>query len=654
MTPQEFERFLARLYASTRSQDDGNGKIDAPSDQRPRTDSPETHEIFRFGPFELITEIGRGGFGIVYLARDTRTGTDIALKLPMPFVLMSQTARHRFVREGRVGVTLEHPGIVKVLETGEFGGIVYIASEFVSGPTLSTWLVDRKTPVPCRIGAMLVARMADALGHAHAHGVIHRDMKPANVILQPTGTSGESESGTLCPFQPRVTDFGLAKVLHEIRDEHTLTGSAEIGSTAYMAPEQVLGKADAIGPCTDIHALGAILYRILAGQAPFLGQSREEVLRKIVHEMPPPLRTIRPDVPEELEIICDKCLRKEPANRYASAEELKSDLERFLVRERILARPMSYWEHGRNWARRHPAIATAVTSAVAFMMVVIVIQAMQNRRLRQINRELEISERRAEEQTIFAERQKSIVNRSLYETRLNAAFSLATSGLAVRAQQALVEIDPGPGRRDFAWNHLWLRSREVLEVVAFADSDHKLMAVAPDGNTVATFDKTRNVVIRDASSGKILDRFEPVKTGSNVELLRFSRDGRKLFALTNGLPSDQAGFTDYRFIVRENGNSTETKIRKKFIDKISDFVESAKGDEIRFFGNVPALGVSRIDFVSLADRGIGQMPLPHVSNFVRLLPDGRHALLSNESGMLHVISFDIRKSTFRSRPFRRS
>lgn len=519
MTPQEFERFLARLYASTRSQGEGNG-TDEPKTERisGAAGIDESYEVFRFGPFELNTEIGRGGFGIVYLARDTRTGTDVALKLPMPFVLMSQSARHRFVREGQVSATLEHPGIVKALETGEFGGIVYIASEFVSGPTLSTWLADRKTPVPCRIGAMLVARMADALAHAHANGVIHRDMKPANVILQPTGNSGESGSGTVCPFQPRVTDFGLAKVLNEIRDEHTLTGSAEIGSTSYMAPEQVLGQADAIGPCTDIHALGAILYRILAGQAPFPGQSREEVLRKIVHEIPPSLRTIRPDVPEELEIICDKCLRKEPTNRYATADELKSDLQRYLDRENILARPMSYFERGRNWARRHPAIATAASSAVAFMMVVIMIQAMQNRRLRQINRELEISERRAEEQTILAERRKSIVDRSLYETRLNSAFALTKSWLAVRAQQALREIDPGPGRRDFAWSHTWLRSREELEVVAFADSDHRLMAVSPDGNAVATFDKERKVVVRDASSGKILDRFE---SGSDIKQLRF-------------------------------------------------------------------------------------------------------------------------------------
>ncbi|MBI1321840.1 protein kinase [bacterium] len=641
MTPQEFERFLARLYASTRSRGDGSGTDELLTNQASEVaETDESHEVFRFGPFELNTEIGRGGFGIVYLARDTRTGTDVALKLPMPFVLMSQTARHRFVREGRVGVTLEHPGIVKVLETGEFGGIVYIASEFVTGPTLSTWLADRKTPVPCRIGAMLVGRMADALAHAHANGVIHRDMKPANVILQPTGNSGESGSGTVCPFQPRVTDFGLAKVLNEIRDEQTLTGSAEIGSTAYMAPEQVLGLADAIGPCTDIHAMGAILYRILAGQAPFPGQSREEVLRKIVHEIPPSLRTIRPDVPEELEIICDKCLRKDPASRYASAIELKSDIQRFLDRESILARPMSYFERGRIWARRHPAIATAATTAVAFMMVVIVIQAMQNRRLRQINRELEISEDRAEVQTILAERRKSIVDRSYYETRLNSAFALSQSGLAVRAQQALTEIDPGPGRRDFAWNHLWMRSREELEVVAFADSDHKLIAVSPDGNTLATFDKARNVVIRDISSGKSLDRFEPVKSSSNIVSLRFSRDGRKLFALTNGMPSDQPGFNEHRFIVRENGNSSESNLRKKTNESILDFVESAEGDRIRFVCNAPASGVSRIDFVSLADRVIGQTPLPHVSNFVRLLPDGRHALVSNKSGLLHVISFD--------------
>lgn len=639
MTPQEFERFLASLYASTRSR--GDGANDTPEvPQVEPTNSAQLHEVFRFGPFELMTEVGRGGFGIVYLARDTRTEADVALKLPMPFVLMSKTARHRFVREGRVGETLEHPGIVKVLETGEFGGIAYIASEFVSGPTLSTWLADRKSPVPCRIGAMLVARMANALAHAHAHGVIHRDMKPANVILEPTGNSGGSGSGTVCPFQPRVTDFGLAKVLHEIRDEHTLTGSAEIGSTAYMAPEQVLGQPDAIGPCTDIHALGAILYRILAGQAPFLGQSREEVLRKIVHEIPPSLRTIRSDVPEELEIICDKCLRKEPANRYASADELKSDLERFLVRERILARPMSYWERGRNWARRHPAIATAAISAVAFMMVVISIQAFQNRSLRRINRELEISERRAEVQARLAESRKSIVDRSFYETRLNAAHTLTRNGLVERAQQALQEIDPGPGRRDFAWNHLWMRAREEMEVVAFADSDHMLMAISPDGNKVATYEKSKTVILRDVATGAVLDRFEPFGTGTPTVILRFSRDGRRLFCLSGLVDAGDDRFREHGFVIRENRISRGIKFKNRKGSGITDFEESAAGDRIRYVVTEPSGSACRIDFISLPDLRLDHEKVARSTKFARLLPDGLHVLLADEAGMLRVASFE--------------
>ncbi len=638
MTPQEFEHFLARLYASTRPPGTGIDPQNAAKDPSRATTGSESPEIFRFGPFELNTELGRGGFGIVYLARDTRTGTDVALKLPMPFVLVSETARHRFEREGKVGETLDHPGIVKVLETGEVGGIVYIASEFVAGPTLSTWLADRSSPVPCKIAAVLVARMAEAIAHAHKHGVIHRDLKPANVILRPTGNSGQSGHSTDCPFQPRVTDFGLAKVLHEIRNEHTLTGSAEIGSTSYMAPEQVLGQNDAIGPCTDIHALGAILYRILAGQAPFTGRSREEVQRKIVHETPPSLRTIRPDVPEQLAIVCEKCLRKEPANRYASADELKSDLERFLFHQKILARPMSYWERGKNWVRRHPAIATAAISAVAFMMFVIVIQAVQNRSLRRINRELEISERRAEGQRILAERSKSIVDRSYFETRLNSAYELSKSGLAVRTQQALIEIDPGPGLRDFAWNHLWLRSREVTRVVAFVDSDPILMAVTADGKVVATLDKARTVILRDTETGKVLDRFEPVKEGSNVRSIRFSRDGRKLFVLANGVASDPERSTEYLLFVRENGETRQTKIRKKLTDNFADFVESRDGSRIRLLFDESIARENEIDYVSISDLRAGKEPLPRISTFARFLPDGRHALLADEQELLRVVS----------------
>jgi serine/threonine protein kinase/WD40 repeat protein len=640
MNTQEFELFLAELYASARSSGVLAAIDDAPSVQKPaRANASDSPEIFRFGPFELVVELGRGGFGIVYLARDSRCGRDVALKLPMPFVLISQIARNRFLREGRVGETLDHQGIVKVLETGEFGGIVYIASEFVSGPTLLTWLAERKSPVPPRIAAMLVARMADALAHAHAKGVIHRDLKPANVLLRPSGASGATGSCSDCPFQPCVTDFGLAKVLHEIRDEQTMTGSAEIGSTAYMAPEQAIGDSGSIGPCTDIHALGAILYRILAGQNPFRGQTREEVLRKIMQEPPQLLRSIRPDIPEQLETICDKCLRKDPHKRYASAESLKADLERFLVSEKIHARPMTYWEKGRNWVRRHPAITAAGVSAVAFLVVVIVSQAIQNRNLKRINRDLEISERRAEEQAQLAETRKAIVDQSYYETRLNSAQSLAKIGLVERAQQALTEIDPGPGRRDFAWNHLSLLSREEMEVLAFADSDQKLLAISPDGTALATSDKARAVVLRDIATGAESDRFDTV--GESVEFLRFSRDGRRLFCVSKVTTnSGRSHAREYVFVTRENRNSRIARIRPNSGQSLSDYVESAAGDRIRFVISGDSRDPLRIGFLSIRDLRFGQESVQRSPKFARLSPDGRNVVLADESGMIRLISFD--------------
>ncbi|HEY2157696.1 MAG TPA: serine/threonine-protein kinase, partial [Isosphaeraceae bacterium] len=223
----------------------------------------------RFGRFLLVRELGRGGFGVVFLARDTSLGREVALKLPRPGALVSPEDRRRFLREGEAAGRLDHPHIVPVYELGEYDGICYIASAYCEGGTLGGWLRGRTSPIPVREAAALVAALAGAVGHAHARGIVHRDLKPGNVLLQ-RPAAGAAGGGGDPDFIPRLGDFGLAKVLGD--DANDTRSGALLGSPAYMAPEQAAGRAREIGPATDVFALGVILYELLAGRPPFQGE----------------------------------------------------------------------------------------------------------------------------------------------------------------------------------------------------------------------------------------------------------------------------------------------------------------------------------------------------------------------------------------------
>jgi serine/threonine protein kinase len=275
----------------------------------------------QLGRFQIRRELGRGAFGVVFLAHDPHLCREVALKVPRAEVLLDDGLRQRFVREAQVAAGLDHPNLVAVYEAGQDGALCYIVSAFCPGPTLAQWRKQREEPVPARTAALLVAALADAVQHAHERGVIHRDLKPSNILLEPfspDNLAGPCESLTLIP---RITDFGLAKVLADasvlagepnptVAEGLTRTGML-LGTPNYMAPEQASGRA-AVGPAADIHALGAILYELLTGRPPFRADTPLETLRLIQTEEPLPPGRLRPQLPRDLETICLKCLHKEP------------------------------------------------------------------------------------------------------------------------------------------------------------------------------------------------------------------------------------------------------------------------------------------------------------------------------------------------------
>jgi serine/threonine-protein kinase len=315
-----------------------------------------------FGDFELLEEIGRGGMGIVYKARQISLGRTVAIKMILSGQFASPEEVRRFEVEARNAATLEHPNIVPVYEVGCVGAQHYFTMRFVEGGSLARQ-VDRFTRDP-RAAAKLVATVARAVHHAHRHGILHRDLKPANILLDPDG-------------QPQVTDFGLAR---RLEDDARLTMSGErVGSPRYMSPEQARGER-AVTTAADVYGLGATLYELLTGRPPFTSHSMGEVLREVRETDPPRPRAVRPKIHRDLETICLKCVEKDPGRRYASAQALAEDLERWLRHEPIDARPAGAVLRLRRWTRRHPGV-TSVIGILALALVVVTALMYRNGRL---------------------------------------------------------------------------------------------------------------------------------------------------------------------------------------------------------------------------------------------------------------------------------
>jgi tetratricopeptide (TPR) repeat protein len=375
-----------------------------------------------FGDYELLDEIARGGMGVVFRARQTSLNRIVAVKMILGGHVAGEDEVKRFRTEAEAAANLHHPNIVAIHEVGAHDGLHYFSMDFVAGTSLAAMVRDH--PLPATRAATYVRKIAEAIHYAHQQGILHRDLKPSNVLVDEFD-------------EPRITDFGLAK---RLENQSGLTASgAVLGTPSYMPPEQAEGDHARVGPASDVYSLGATLYELVTGRAPFRAESPIETMRQVLDVEPAAPRLLNPHVDRDLETICAKCLQKDPSRRYTSAQLLADDLARFLRGEPILARPISNAERLVRWCRRNPGIAGLVAAIFLLLLTIAGGASVAAVRIAREQRETEKARQEAQQNFRNAETQ-----RKRAEANFQSARDAVNQTLTHVADEVLPNLPPTP------------------------------------------------------------------------------------------------------------------------------------------------------------------------------------------------------------------
>ena len=507
--------------------------------------------------YQILGEVGRGGMGVVYQARDVRLNRVVAVKVILSGELAGAKERGRFRREAEAAARLDHPNIARVYEVGDAAGRPYCATEFVGGGPLAAKMTG--APWPVAAAAKLVAELARAAEHAHGRGVVHRDIKPANVLLgiddcrsmidecrttktqAVTPTPGQS---AILDHQssifPKLVDFGLAKCLLDSDQGLTRTGDV-VGTPMYMAPEQAAGAND-VGPAADVWALGVILYELLTGRPPFRGETAAETRHLVLTAEPVPPRHLRAKLPRDLDTVCLRALQKETHRRYASAAALADDLERWAARKPIAARPVRWPEKAAKWARREPvvaglAVAVGLVALVGLGGVLWQWDRADNGWREAVEASQQASRARDDEarlRVLEADARESAEARFHASQIARAALDVSAARTAT-AERTLDELKARePARCRWEWDYLKRRcNAHLVEMVGHTQIVSGVI-YSPDGSRLYTSSGPWNgpdpgeVKVWDAATGALLHDLPGAPTA--VYRLALSPDGRELVA----------------------------------------------------------------------------------------------------------------------------
>lgn len=568
---------LAALAGPSRAEPLGR-----PLDPHANVPVPPPDDPSFLGDFQILREIGRGGMGVVYEARQISLNRNVALKVLPAAAALDARRLQRFRQETQAVACLNHPHVVPVFSVGRDRGVPYYAMLLVEGLSLAEivrelrWneegfsqdeaktlsVMTRKlsaslfasetpgstTPADAegvsaggkgtgghrgerranplgdrplargrsffRTVARLGCQAAEALGHAHQHGVLHRDVKPANLLVDARGDLW-------------ITDFGLARLQGD--NDFTMTGDL-VGTLRYMSPEQALGRRDSIDHRTDIYSLGATLYELITLRPAFVGQDRHEVLRRIVEDEPTPPRMLNPSIPVDLENVVLKAMAKSPSERYATAECLAADLRRFLEDRPVLARRPTVFDLGSKWARRHRPAVTAAAILTALVVTCLTVTGWWSSAwLRRHNLSLMAARDEADRNRLLAERRALLSTRRLFASQVRQAQEAWEAGHIERAQELLHDPDPGPAPRGFAWDYLWRQTRRDFDLLWGHEAAVHSLAIAPDGKTLASGDNHGDVLLWDIPTRRLLASHR--LSTQRISRLVFAPDGSSLAVL---------------------------------------------------------------------------------------------------------------------------